>query len=176
METVVVHTPKPQQAQELLEYWKFKGVGMRFSIDDYWTKHKQATCFDNLDGSFWCDNIILYRRSNKKPTPFPQYKAEVIDKDTEYQQHISVVRNSRITEPVNGIPDFKGGIPSPQKQPVKKTDELDEAYWQKLRHQAAIAAMQGMLSNSLHETLTELDVANIADEQATALINQLKNQ
>ena len=61
-------------------------------------------------------------------------------------------------------------------------DEPD--YWDKLYHQAAIAAMQGVLSNTkLMDILgmqkgRELDemVANLSLKHATALVEKLKNE
>ena len=63
-------------------------------------------------------------------------------------------------------------------------DEPD--YWEKLKHQAAIAAMQGMLSNSAYmenfvkyavegESLVSVTTQNAFD-YATALIEKLKNE
>lgn len=63
-------------------------------------------------------------------------------------------------------------------------DEPD--YWEKLHHQAAIAAMQGMLSNSDYiERFTAHTVDGIscvdsltsyANDYATALVEKLKNE
>ena len=64
---------------------------------------------------------------------------------------------------------------------VEQTD-----YWEKLKHQAAITAMQGLLSNSLY--LQRLIVSSIEDvsladditmcayDYATTLINKLKEE
>ena len=58
-------------------------------------------------------------------------------------------------------------------------------YWEKLHHQAAIAAMQGILSNKeLFNTITEgvwppnrpAYIAARCDEYSTALVNKLKEE
>jgi hypothetical protein len=65
---------------------------------------------------------------------------------------------------------------------LETTDEPD--YWDKLYHQAAIAAMQGMLSNNDYierftaHTIDGIsckdDLARCAKDYATALVNKLK--
>ena len=62
-------------------------------------------------------------------------------------------------------------------------DEPD--YWEKLHHQAAIAAMQGILSNDellndifkgVYPTERPKYLANRIDDYATALVEKLKNE
>ena len=45
-------------------------------------------------------------------------------------------------------------------------------YWEKLKHQAAIAAMQGFLAGGMEDTY--LRVAEFSIKQATALVEKLK--
>lgn len=63
--------------------------------------------------------------------------------------------------------------------------EFEPDYWEKLKHQAAISAMQGMLNNEeLYFYITggvrpehkPLKIAERADEYATALVNKLKEE
>ena len=55
-------------------------------------------------------------------------------------------------------------------------DEPD--YWTKLHHQAAIAAMQGILSNYelYKQVIQQSQVTTIAKGYATALVEKLKNE
>lgn len=61
----------------------------------------------------------------------------------------------------------------------------EPSYWDKLHHQAAIAAMQGMLSNDellndifrgVHPTERPKYLANRIDEYTSALVEKLKNE
>lgn len=64
--------------------------------------------------------------------------------------------------------------------------EFEPDYWEKLKHQAAITAMQGLLSNSLylqHLMVTTIEDVSLADDvtrcaydYATTLINKLKEE
>ena len=67
---------------------------------------------------------------------------------------------------------------------INNIDKDEPDYWTKLHHQAAIAAMQGMLSNSLYmekfikyavqgDSLIDVATQNAFD-YATALVNRLK--
>ena len=63
-------------------------------------------------------------------------------------------------------------------------DELDEVYWANLKHQAAISAMQAILSsNVMMEILSRRDngtmedeVAMEANDYATALVEKFKSE
>ena len=70
---------------------------------------------------------------------------------------------------------------------IARSKKGEPGYWDQLRHQAAISAMQGMLSNpDLLEVVTEKKgltkkeyadkVACVADIYATALIEKLKGE
>lgn len=60
----------------------------------------------------------------------------------------------------------------------QRCSRIDPDYWTRLEHQAAIAAMQGMLSNpesELDETLPQI-LAGCAAKVAHALVEQLKEK
>ena len=69
-------------------------------------------------------------------------------------------------------------------QSLTKNKSEDEDYWEKLKHQYAGMAMQGLLSNPQiwkdwdEEGLVtkDLEAANMADYFATALVNKLKGE
>ena len=72
-----------------------------------------------------------------------------------------------------------------QDESSKEYDELDEVYWENLKHQYAGMAMQGILSNEdyckvLLDEITEWSfaesVARASKDFATALIEKLKNE
>ena len=86
---------------------------------------------------------------------------EDIDRNIYYKEHLDF---ENLTEVLTDV-----------KEKSFPKDEPD--YWEKLYHQAAIAAMQGLLSNSKYNTNTDFSttlkgVCNIA----TALIEKLKNE
>ena len=66
------------------------------------------------------------------------------------------------------------------------SEVIQPDYWEKLKHQAAIAAMQGMLSNSDYierftaHTVDGIsfvdDLTSYANDYATALVEKLKNE
>ena len=70
----------------------------------------------------------------------------------------------------------------------KLYDELDEVYWENLKHQYAGMAMQGMLSNAIgfdevrkEAAANGIDnliglIAGAATDYATALVNKLKEE
>lgn len=55
---------------------------------------------------------------------------------------------------------------------MAKKDEPD--YWERLKHQAAISAMQGLILTASKHQGTDEEVAQWSLECATALINKLK--
>ena len=55
-------------------------------------------------------------------------------------------------------------------------DELDEVYWEKLKHQYAGMAMNGILANSLFMPYDGKEIANISNDIAIALVEKLKNE
>ena len=56
----------------------------------------------------------------------------------------------------------------------KLYDELDEVYWEKLKHQYAGMAMQGILA--ANAAFTADDTAKWSIEYATTLVEKLKNE
>ena len=59
-------------------------------------------------------------------------------------------------------------------QSFAKNKNEDDDYWEKLKHQYAGMAMQGMLA--ANATFTADDTAKWAIEYATALVEKLKNE
>ena len=73
-----------------------------------------------------------------------------------------------------------------QDESSKEYDELDEVYWENLKHQYAGMAMQGMLSNTSlvsilfdatkdHDEMLK-EVVICSHEYATELVEKLKNE
>ena len=54
--------------------------------------------------------------------------------------------------------------------------ECDPDYWEKLKHQYAGMAMQGIMANSLFMPYDGKEIANISNDIATALVNKLKEE
>ena len=55
-------------------------------------------------------------------------------------------------------------------------DECAPDYWEKLKHQYAGMAMQGIMANSLFMPYDGKEIANISNDIATALVEKLKNE
>ena len=55
-------------------------------------------------------------------------------------------------------------------------DELDEVYWENLKHQYAGMAMQGMMAGPAISLWTSEVILQKAIEYATALVNKLKGE
>ena len=56
-------------------------------------------------------------------------------------------------------------------------EQFDDLYWEKLRHQAAISAMQGMVRTVGHDRMYPPEkIAIYATACATALVEKLKNE
>ena len=59
----------------------------------------------------------------------------------------------------------------------EELDFLDDPdYWTRLEHQAAIAAMQSLIMTSTHNFGTSEQIAMWANEYATALVKELKEE
>lgn len=62
-------------------------------------------------------------------------------------------------------------------QDLQKRNITEPDYWDKLKHQAAISAMQGLLTNpKLCEIETSISLASTATTIASALIDKLKEE
>ena len=60
---------------------------------------------------------------------------------------------------------------------IENVEFLDTPdYWEKLLHQYAGMAMQGIMANSLFVPYDSKEIANISNDIATALIEKLKNE
>lgn len=55
-------------------------------------------------------------------------------------------------------------------------DKNNPDYWTRLEHQAAIAAMQSLIMTSTHNFGTSEQIAMWANEYATALVKELKDE
>ena len=62
----------------------------------------------------------------------------------------------------------------PKIHPKLKGSEPD--YWEKLKHQYAGMAMQGIMANSLFMPYDGKEIANISNDIAIALVEKLKNE
>ena len=57
---------------------------------------------------------------------------------------------------------------------VKENENPD--YWEKLKHQAAISAMQGIMANTLFMPYDGKEIADLSNDIATALVEKLKEK
>lgn len=57
---------------------------------------------------------------------------------------------------------------------IESSNQLESNYWKKLKHQAAISAMHGILA--ANATFTADDIAKWSIEYATALVEKLKEE
>ena len=54
--------------------------------------------------------------------------------------------------------------------------EFNPDYWERLKHQAAISAMQGIMANSLFMPYDGKEIAELSDTIATAIVEKLKEK
>ena len=63
-----------------------------------------------------------------------------------------------------------------KKQAEQARQRAEEQYWKELEHQAAIAAMQGLILTSSKHIGTDQEVAQWAKEYAHALVEKMKEE